>query len=86
MDETTKRRGRGRPATGQKANLVTRVDAETSAAIGSLLAPDERPSDFVRAAIEREIARRRRKVSRKAAGAPENYFPVVRSFLGRPCA
>lgn len=58
MDETTKKRGRGRPATGQMTNMVIRVDAETRAAIESLLRPGERRSDFARAAIEREIARR----------------------------
>jgi hypothetical protein len=55
----TERRGRGRPATGQAPRISIRLAPAEQAAMDAARTPGESPSQFVRAAIKREIAARK---------------------------
>jgi Arc/MetJ-type ribon-helix-helix transcriptional regulator len=54
------KRGPGRPATGQSPTITVRLPADLISALEAVLGEGERQSDFVRAAIEREVKRRSR--------------------------
>lgn len=54
------KRGRGRPSLGDTAAMTLRLPGNLPAEIDALLEDREARADFIRIAIEREIARRRR--------------------------
>jgi len=60
MEEIEKKRGRGRPKTGQIPSVTIRLTPEANVSMRELLDTDETPSDFIRLAVDREIARRKR--------------------------
>lgn len=54
------KRGRGRPPKGADYTMSLRLAAEVPETIDGLLYERESRSDFIRSAIDREIARRKR--------------------------